>query len=267
MVVISSVLAYFIASGANLDWSIVAFLSLGGMAITGAANSINQVLEKDFDSQMKRTMYRPVAAGRMKISEAVLFSGILLVIGICCLAMINPLASFFGMASFVIYAFVYTPLKRYSTVSVAVGAIPGAMPVLIGVVAANGGLTSLAIALFMVQFLWQFPHFWAISFLSFEDYDRAGFKLLPKDKDGSIDKNLGYYSALYSALIIPVALWLQYGDHPISIFSLAIIIGLTVLYTMFGLRLQFKPSRKSALALMFSSFFYLPLILIFYLIG
>jgi len=267
MVVISSSLAYAIAAAGA--FSIVTFflLILGGFGVTAAANGINQVLEKDFDAIMERTKNRPLAAGRMKSSEAVLVSGLLLVIGVVFLAMINPLTSFLGMASFILYAFVYTPLKRYSTLSVAVGAIPGALPVLIGSVAASSSLTVLGLTLFLIQFLWQFPHFWAISFLSFEDYDKAGYKLLPKNEDGTIDKNLGAYSALYSLLILPTIAWAYYKGVDTNMLVLALIAIVTIIYTVLGINLQFKPSRSAALKLMFGSFFYLPIVLILYLIG
>jgi len=203
----------------------------------------------------------------MKSSEAVLFSGLMLVLGTICLGLINPLTAFLGMSSFVLYAFVYTPLKRYSTISVAIGAIPGALPVLIGVVAQEGTLTTLGITLFLIQFLWQFPHFWAIAFLSFEDYSKAGYKLLPKSEDGGIDKNLGFYSAVYSALIIPTVLWAQWNGIELNYLVLSLVILVTLIYTYLGIRLQLKPVRANALKLMFSSFFYLPIVLVLYLIG
>ncbi len=267
MVVISSVLAYLVAAGSSLSWASFGLLFLGGFGITAAANGINQVLEREFDSMMERTKIRPVASNRMKSSEAVLFSGLMLVIGVMCLALINPMVAFLGMLSFVLYAFVYTPLKRYSTISVAVGAIPGAFPVLIGVVAHDGTLTLLGLTLFMIQFLWQFPHFWAISFLSFDDYNNAGFKLLPKGKDGAIDKNLGAYSALYSLLIIPSVVLAYYAGLDTAWWALGGVILMTLIYTWMGVKLQIEKNRASARKLMFSSFFYLPIVLILYLIG
>jgi len=267
MVVMSSVLAYLVAAGFSTDWMTLSLLFVGGFSVSGAANGINQVLESEYDAMMDRTKNRPLAADRMKTSEAVLFSGLVLVFGIICLGLINPLTAFIGMCSFVLYAFVYTPLKRYSTLSVAVGGIPGALPVLIGVVAFEGSLTILGLTLFMVQFLWQFPHFWAIAYLSFDDYDKAGYKLLPRSEDGSIDKNLGFYSAIYSLLIIPTVLWAYFSGLEMHMIALIGVIVSTLAYTAMGIRMQLKPSRKTALGLMFSSFFYLPVVLILYLIG
>ena len=267
MVVMSSVLAYLVATGLCFSWSTLSLLFVGGFSVSAAANGINQVLERDYDAMMERTKNRPLAAERMKMSEAVLFSGLVLVFGIICLGLINPLTAFIGMCSFVLYAFVYTPLKRYSTLSVAVGAIPGALPVLIGVVAHDGTLTMLGFTLFMVQFLWQFPHFWAIAYLSFDDYDKAGYKLLPRSSDGSIDRNLGFYSAIYSMLIIPTVLWAYYTGLEMHVLALIGVLLSTLAYTIMGVRMQMKPNRNTALGLMFSSFFYLPVVLVLYLIG
>jgi len=267
MVVVTSALAYLIAAGWSFNWTVLSLLFIGGFAVSGAANGINQVLEKDYDAMMDRTSNRPLPTERMKSSEAVMVSGLILVFGTICLALINPLTAFIGMISFVLYAFLYTPMKRYSTLSVAIGAIPGALPVLIGAVAHSGTLTTLGITLFMIQFLWQFPHFWAIGYLSFEDYDKAGYKLLPKDEDGSIDKNLGFYSAIYSLLIVPTVIWAYFSGLETTVIALIAIILTTIFYTLMGIRLQLKPSRKTALGLMFSSFFYLPIVLFLYLIG
>lgn len=267
MVVVTSVLAYVIAAGMDFDWVVMSLLFVGGFAVSGAANGINQVLEKEYDAMMDRTKNRPLAADRMKSSEAVMFSGLLLVFGVICLGLINPLTAFLGMISFVLYAFLYTPMKRYSTLSVAIGAIPGALPLLIGVVAHSGMITMLGVTLFFVQFLWQFPHFWAIGYLSFDDYDKAGYKLLPKSSDGKIDRNLGFYSAIYSLLIIPTVMWAYFSGLETNVVALGAILFLTVIYTVMAIRMQLSPTRKTALGLMFSSFFYLPIVLLLYLIG
>lgn len=267
MVVGSSVLSYLIAAGTSIDWLTLCLLSIGGFTVTCAANGINQVLEREYDAMMTRTMNRPLAANRMKPSEAVMSSGLLLVFGVICLGIINPLTAFIGMSSFVLYAFLYTPMKRYSTLSVAIGAIPGALPVLIGVVAHSGTITVLGIILFFIQFLWQFPHFWAIAYLSFEDYDEAGYKLLPKNSEGSIDSNLGLYSAIYALLILPIIIVGYLMGYTIAMWAMISACLVTIIYAVMAIRLQINPSRSTALGLMFSSFFYLPIVLLLYLIG
>ena len=153
MVVISAVLAYAIAAQGGFSYLTLSFLALGGFAITAAANGINQVLEKDFDVLMERTKNRPIPTGRMSISEAVLYAGMMALFGITILALFNPLSALLGTTALVSYAFVYTPMKRYSTMAVAVGAIPGALPVLIGFAAFEGSISALAMSLFMIQFL------------------------------------------------------------------------------------------------------------------
>ena len=263
VVVISSVLGYVIASDGNINFTDVILLISGGFLVTGAANALNQVLEKDFDILMTRTANRPVATGRMKSSEAVMFAGISCLVGICILATFNPITAFLGMLSLIIYSFVYTPLKRYSTLAVAVGAIPGALPVMIGATAFDGSITLLAICLFIIQFLWQFPHFWSIGFLGYEDYKNAGYKLLPETSNGEIDRNLGISSMFYGTLIIPVSVFMFIRLN-VSIYCTLSAILLSLGYIFLSYQFHVKFDRASALKLMFYSFLYLPLILISY---
>jgi len=266
VVVITSILSYAVVAGVNFSLVHFLMLAIGGFLVTGAANAINQVLEKDFDKLMTRTAERPVTAGRMKSSEAVMFAGISCLIGISILALFNPITALLGMLSFVMYAFVYTPMKRYSTSAVAIGAVPGALPVLIGCTAFEGSISLLAISLFTVQFLWQFPHFWAIGYLAFEDYSKAGYKLLPVMEDEQkIDRQLGMHSVVYALLILPVmGILFYFGEVSI----VATIIGLisTLIYAFFGVKFHQRFDRVSARNLMFCSFFYMPIILVAYLI-
>ena len=262
-VVFSSVLAYFIIAGSAINWFHVVLLAVGGFLITSAANTLNQVLEKDYDKLMTRTAERPLAAGRMKVSEAVIFAGVTTIIGFILLAMINPLVVLLSTLSLVSYAFLYTPLKRHSTLAVAVGAIPGALPVMIGGVAAEGHLTLAISCIFFIQFLWQFPHFWAIAYLAFEDYHGAGYKLLPVNANDEIDPKLGLHASLYALLIIPfVAMLYISGDA--SLFA-TIVSGLMALvYLYMSVKFYLTTERKTALGLMFSSFIFLPVVLISY---
>lgn len=262
VVVVSSLLGYVIVAGGNGTWLDLVKLVIGGFLVTSAANALNQVLEKDFDILMSRTSNRPVATARMKSSEAVMFAGLSCLVGISILATFNPITALLGMLSLIIYAFVYTPLKRYSTLAVAVGAIPGALPVMIGATAFDGTLSLLAFGLFAVQFLWQFPHFWSIGYLGYDDYKKAGYKLLP-EVNGSIDRNLGISSMFYASLILPVALFL-YLRLDLSILSTVLVVICTLGYIFLSYRLHRSFSRSSALQLMFYSFFYLPLVLVSY---
>ena len=266
MVLMSSVLGYLVVAGFETSPLILALLTVGGFLTTAAANILNQVLEREYDGLMERTKNRPLASNRMKVSDAVLMAGISMVVGIGMLAFINPLTALLGTLSLLSYAFVYTPLKRYSTASVAVGAIPGALPVLIGTCAFEGSLSVLGLTLFAIQFLWQFPHFWAIGWLSFGDYKKAGYKLLPMNEEGNIDDNIGLYSGIYALLLVPVCYLGFINDARISLAMFILSVVLSVAYLVFCVLLQKRKDRKSAMGLMFSSFFYLPLILLVYLI-
>ena len=258
-VVFSSVVAFAIAADV-LQWGAVAVLAAGGFLVTGAANTLNQVLEKDFDRLMKRTADRPLAAGRMAISEAVLFAGMQSLVGITLLALFNPWAAFFGTFSLVLYAFLYTPLKRISPVAVFVGAIPGALPTLIGVVAAEGTLTPLALSLFALQFLWQFPHFWSIGWLGFEDYTKAGYQLVPR-QGSQPDRSIALQSLVLALCLIPVGM-APYWLGATGAMSAGIVVVLSVAYAGFSWNFYKKSDRKSALMLMFFSFLYIPVSLL-----
>ena len=259
-VVFSSVMAYLIASSGPINWTAIVILSLGGFLITGAANALNQVLEKDFDKLMKRTAGRPLAAGRMTTSEAVMAAGIMCLFGITFLALFNPWTAFLGMLAMVSYAFVYTPVKRLSPIAVLIGAFPGALPVLIGAVAAQGELTALGWALFAIQFLWQFPHFWAIGWLGYEDYDKAGYRLLPT-KDGKRDPNVGWQAFIYASYLIPVSM-MPFILGATGWVSAMIVFVAGMVYAYFGWNLFKKCDRKAALQLMFASLIYNPLTLV-----
>ncbi len=256
-VVFSSVMAYLIAAQGTVDWMAVLILGMGGFLVTGAANALNQVLEKDFDKLMKRTENRPIAAGRMTISEAVLAAGFMSIFGIGLLASFNPWAALLGTIALMSYAFIYTPMKRVSPIAVLVGAVPGALPMMIGCVAVEGDLTALAIALFGIQFMWQFPHFWAIAWLGDEDYRNAGFNLLP---GGMKNENVGFQSAIYAIMLLPLGM-MPFLLGITGLTSVFISTVAALVYAYYGWNLFRKCDRKAARQLMFSSFFYLPIVL------
>ena len=258
LVVFSSVMAYFIGA-ASLNPIAIALLVLGGSLVTFAANTLNQVLEKDYDKLMKRTQNRPLPQGRMTSSTAVMLAGFMSLAGIGLLCLANVWAGLLGMASLILYAFIYTPFKRISSISVLIGAIPGALPMSIGAVVAEGTITPLAVALFAIQFFWQFPHFWAIAFLSHEDYSDAGYKMMPS-KSGLPDAEIGFQSFIYSLFLYPVygalfALGYQ------SLMGTILMTVLSIAYSFYAWQLYKKVDMKSARKLMFSSFAYLPIAL------
>lgn len=260
-VVFSSVMAFLIALSGPVNWLAIGILASGGFLVTGAANALNQVLEKDFDKLMKRTAGRPLAAGRMSISEAVIAAGFMSLFGITLLALFNPWAAFFGTLALVIYAFLYTPVKRLSPSAVAIGAVPGALPTLIGCVAAQGEITFLGLSLFALQFLWQFPHFWSIGWLGFEDYANAGYKLMPTNRQGERDRRIGLQAFLYAIFLVPVSL-IPYMLEVSGWASAIVVVAMGLGYALFAWNFYRAGTRKSALQLMFFSFAYIPVSLV-----
>ena len=264
-VVLTSLLGFFIAANGKFLIKDVVMLFVGGFLVTAAANALNQVFEKDFDRLMTRTADRPLAAGRMKVSDAVLFAGLSCVTGVSLLAMFNPLTAVLGMLSLILYSFVYTPLKRYSTAAVAVGAIPGALPVLIGCTAAEGHLSILAFGLFFIQFFWQFPHFWSIGFLGFEDYKKADYQFIPEN-EGKIERSIALNGLFYTLAIIPVIIYF-YTLGYLNFYTGSTAVIMTIVFAFLSFRFHQRFERKSALNVMFFSFMYMPVLLLAFLIS
>lgn len=264
MVVFSTVVSFLIAPH-EIFYSrpviiSVLLLFVAGLCITGSANTINQVLEKDTDALMKRTASRPIASGRMSVSEGYAFALITGVIGVGIMwYFFNAASALTGLASLLIYGFVYTPLKKVNSIAVLVGAIPGALPCLIGWVAATNDFSIGGWILFGIQFLWQFPHFWAIAWLAHEDYTKAGFKLLPGDKGPT--KFTAVQTIMYSAMMIPVGV-LPYVTRMCGQTSMWIVLGcnLWMLYT--SVMLFIRMDKPAARLVMFSSYFYLMIVLL-----
>lgn len=260
LVVFSSVIGYLMAVQSTIDFAKLLWLSLGGLFITWSANAINEVIEKDYDRLMKRTMYRPLPAARMNVTEAMLASGIFGVVGIVVMWLnFNALSAMLSALSLLLYAFVYTPLKRISPVAVFVGAIPGALPPLIGFVSATNTIAFEGILLFLVQFLWQFPHFWAIAWVAFDDYNRAGYKLLPSNEGRT--RTTAMQSILYIIALMASAFSLHYfGFTGWTSTIILAICGSVFLYQ--AIILYRECTVEAAKRLMFGSFFYLPVSLL-----
>jgi protoheme IX farnesyltransferase len=268
-VVLSSVLAYLVAlpAGTGIGWYAISVLTAGGFLTTAAANILNEALEKDYDREMARTRNRPLAEGRMTTGQAILYAGFASIAGISLLALFNPWTAFLGMVSLISYAFVYTPLKRVGPIAVPVGAIPGALPALIGCAAAEGAITGLGITLFTIQFFWQLPHFYAIGFLGAADYRKAGFKLVPQRADGSVDSTvLGRDSILATVLLLPLGT-LPYLLGATTWWATGLVVLLGIAFLAFALRFRRQASRQTALHMMFFSFAYLPLAFTIYWAG
>ena len=257
-VVLSSVLAYLIAlGGAGVSWWGIVVLTMGGFLTTAAANILNELLEKDYDKLMARTSNRPLAEGRLSSSDALLLAGFSSIAGITLLALFNPWTAFLGMVSLISYAFVYTPLKRVGPIAVLVGAIPGALPALIGSAAAEMQITTLGLTLFAIQFFWQLPHFYAIGFLGFADYTKAGFKLVPSLHGEADTRSLGRDAVASTLILLPLGA-VPYLLGATALWATAAVTLLGIAFLYFAVRFYRAPSRGSALAMMFFSFAYLP---------
>lgn len=281
-VVFSCVICYLLAPNVvGFNWGMILILFVAGMLVTGSANAINQAVEKDTDALMKRTLKRPVASGRMSQSEAYAFATLSGLVGVFMMGWFfgndengfNWSAALLSAFSLFLYAFIYTPLKKVNSIAVLVGAFPGALPCLIGWVAATNMIDPFATIvvdgrsfsnsggwiLFAIQFLWQFPHFWAIAWVAHGDYSKAGFKLLPADKGPT--KFTAMQAIMYSVLMIPVGI-LPYLAGMSGRTSMWILIVCNLFMVVQSLRLYKEMDVKAARRVMFSSYIYLPIVLL-----
>jgi len=244
-----------------INWVNWAKLIVGGFLITGAANGFNEIIEKDLDRLMTRTADRPLPAGRMTNGQALVLSLLMGIGGTYLLGSLNLLTGFLSVFAILLYAFVYTPLKQKSPISVFVGAIPGALPPLIGYVAANPTIDQIALILFGIQFIWQFPHFWAIAWVLDDDYKLAGFRLLPT---GKRDRVSAVITFIFTLVLVPVSLlptFYGYGGYYLG--GVSLVMSLIFLYQAFMLMRTLE--IKSARQLMFGSFLYLPVVQLMFL--
>ena len=265
-VVGTTLICYFLGIqkfGISISWSAVFGLALGGMLVTAAANGFNQIWEKDLDKLMSRTQDRPLANGRMKVNDALVFSSVCAALGLFLLAYaVNGRVALLSLLSLFTYALVYTPLKKETPLAVFVGAIPGALPPAIGWVAVSGNIDSIAYILFAVQFFWQFPHFWAIAWILEDDYRKAGYTLLPSYA-GRTKKN-ALQTVGYSAMLIMVTLYpISLGDFS-SPYSLFLILPAGGFLLFKSYKLYQEMTVESAKKLMYASLIYMPAVLISY---
>ena len=261
-VVFSGVFGYCLAID-HVSWWKVAILIVASISITGSANIINQIIEKESDKVMKRTAVRPLPTGRLSVREAASFAFILFTIA-CCLfvEVFNVRAAALAVLSLLLYGFVYTPLKRRGQIAVFVGALPGAFPPMIGWVAATNHFGWAPGILFAIQFFWQFPHFWAIGWLAFDEYKKAGIQMMPGDGKTT---ETAFRIMLYTLFLIPIG-WLPYllGMTGINSALVAMIGGILFLAQTF--HLMRTCTDKAALQMMFGSLLYLPVVQIVYLL-
>lgn len=264
MVVFSSVIGYLMAPGIVFEWKEVILLFCGGLLVTGGANTINQILERHSDKLMKRTMLRPLPDERMHQAEAWVFAAMTGIGGALLLGLyFNPLAGILSFISLLLYAFAYTPMKKRHPIAVLIGAIPGALPPLIGWVAATNTLSGAeglgGWVLFLIQFFWQFPHFWAIAWVGFEDYMKAGIRMLPS-KEGKT-RFTGLQCMFYSLVLIPMAIVPRMIGLTGNV-GMYVCMACGGMYFVASLLFYRDNDFKSAKRVMFASFIYLPVVLI-----
>ncbi|MFI5451048.1 heme o synthase [Pedobacter sp. UC225_61] len=273
LVVFSASVTFLIGSKIQIDrgiapginWTNWLILIVGGFLVTASANCFNEIIEKDLDKLMSRTKDRPMPAGRMTTGQGLVLGLIMGMAGTSLLVKLNPETGLLSVFSILLYAFAYTPLKRKSPIAVFVGAIPGALPPLIGYIAAIGGQSEIgyvpvdyqiALILFLIQFVWQFPHFWSIAWVLDDDYKKAGFRLLPTKKR---DKTSAVFTFVSTLILIPISLLPTiYGFGGYYIAGVSIVAGL--LFSYFAYQMMVKMDLPSARKVMFCSFIYIPLV-------
>ena len=264
-VVFSSIAGYLLATE-SIDILHIFYLFFGGFCMVGASNALNQVIERDYDAVMKRTQNRPIPMGRISISRALIISLLMIVTGFFILSKLNFKTAFFSFFSILIYVSIYTPLKTITPLSVFIGAFPGAIPFMLGWVSVTNKFGIEPGILFMLQFFWQFPHFWAISWVMHEDYQKAGFKMLPSGKK---DRKTAFQITFYTLWMILISL-IPYTHYSGSLSLthnsalLVLMLGITMLY--FSIDLMVKKSNKAARKLIIVSIFYLSLVQLIFII-
>ena len=264
-VVFSSVAGYLLAVE-TVDYFILFLLAIGGFFMVGASNAFNQIIEKDTDAIMKRTQNRPLPTGRMSVNVALTIAIVFTILGISILYSINPKSALFGAISIFLYTCVYTPLKAVTPLTVFIGAIPGAIPFMLGWVAATNNFGIEAGFLFMIQFFWQFPHFWAIGWLQFEEYKKAGFNMLPMGaKDRGAIKQIIFYTGIMILVSIAPVLKVSgaFYIYPITAVIIALL-GIVMLY--YGVKLYKSQENIDARKLMLSSVLYITVVQIIYVV-
>jgi len=264
-VVFSALIGYLLGT-TSPDFSEILLLILGGILVTGSANALNQILERNYDKLMKRTAIRPLPAGNLTLNQALIFSFIIGIIGLYFLLLINLQCSFFGLLSILLYVLVYTPLKRVSAISVFIGAFPGAIPVLLGWVAATNDFGLAAGILFAIQFCWQFPHFIAISWVLDEEYKKAGFKMMIGKEKGKLATTIAVLAAFVMTIVSAAPYFLPIEGLSLSAIACILIVILGLFFTYRSVQLFHQQSDSAAKKVLLSSYMYLPLMQLIYVL-
>jgi protoheme IX farnesyltransferase len=271
---LSATVVFSSAIGYLLGVDTVVFIDLllllvGGILVTGSANGFNQIVERKHDKYMQRTAVRPLPMGNLSVNQALVFTTLIGLIGLYVLSNVIPggiKSCLFGLLSIFLYVLVYTPLKRISPIAVFVGAFPGAIPILLGWVAATNDFGLAAGILFAVQFCWQFPHFIAISWVLDEEYKKAGFKMIYGGEKGKYPAGIAVMTSILMTIISALPFFYNFKDLSLSIYALVLLLILGIWFTFRAINMYHKCDDQSAKRLMLASFIYLPLMQIIYVL-
>ncbi len=267
-VVFSAVIGYLLGAE-SLSLFAISYLIIGGILVTGSANAFNQILEQKHDKLMERTAQRPLPLGNLSSPQSLVFATLIGGIGLLALYSVVPggfKSCLFGVLSILLYVLVYTPLKRISPIAIFVGAFPGAIPILLGWVAATNDFSLVAGVLFAVQFCWQFPHFIAISWVQDAEYKKAGFKMMYGGKKGKYPALISIVASLFMTIISVIPFFWNYTDLTLSVYGASSVFVLGIWFTLKSVKLYNNTDDKSALKVMLSSFAYLPIMQIIYVL-
>ena len=264
-VVFSSIAGYLLGAE-QIEWQALLLLTFGGYGMVGASNAFNQVIERHSDALMDRTKNRPLPAGRMSVRTALIIATLLTVFGVLSLYVLSPQTAFFGLLAIILYTAAYTPLKKVTPLAVFVGAIPGAIPFMLGWVAATNDFDIEPGTLFMIQFFWQFPHFWALGWMLDDDYQKAGFKMLPTGKKDTGTLVQIFMYTLWMILISILPAWGITGSLELSVLGAVIVGALGIVMLFFGMQLYRKRTNQAARKLMLASVSYISLMQIVYVL-
>lgn len=262
--VVFSAIAGYLLGAETIEWGVVVLLAFGGYFMVGASNVYNQIIERDLDALMDRTMNRPIPAGRISVNSAFILAITFTILGIASLYVINPRTAMYGAISIFLYTSIYTPLKTKTPLSVFAGAIPGAIPFMLGWVAARNAFGIEPGTLFAIQFFWQFPHFWAIGWFLYDDYKKGGFFMLPTGKrdKGTATQTIMY--TIWTVLVSIIPVFGVTGDLKLSIVAAVIVFSLGLVMVYYALQLFQKRTAQAAKQLMYASVIYITLLQIVY---
>lgn len=262
--VVFSAIAGYLLGAETIEWGVVVLLAFGGYFMVGASNVYNQIIERDLDALMDRTMNRPIPAGRISVNSAFILAITFTILGIVSLYVINPRTAMYGAISIFLYTSIYTPLKTKTPLSVFAGAIPGAIPFMLGWVAARNAFGIEPGTLFAIQFFWQFPHFWAIGWFLYDDYKKGGFFMLPTGKrdKGTATQTIMY--TIWTVLVSIIPVFGVTGDLKLSIVAAVIVFSLGLVMIYYALQLFQKRTAQAAKQLMYASVIYITLLQIVY---